>query len=231
MTLALVLWEMFPWPLVFPLFSCPLKHPFLFLHFLQTRGTEALERFLSSPALSSHSHGTSYRSRGLTQHAVTQWNTEMLASEVLSLRPLLLSFAYSFLPRHLSSYSASCSGSRTASAFQSGLVADGPAVAVTVRSRLKRTKHHPPCSLRNALLLAWAEPSAQNLALVLRFHFPLHFFVTIHTLLRHELPGKPHFLCGVSSRLGPPEWAELIPWAVGGVEEETGTWLVSCLLW
>lgn len=72
MTLALVLWEMFPWPLVFPLFSCPLKHPFLFLHFLQTRGAEALERFLSSPALSSHSHGTSYRSRGLTQHAVTQ---------------------------------------------------------------------------------------------------------------------------------------------------------------
>lgn len=31
----------------------------------------------------------------------------------------------------------------------------------------------------------------------------LHFFVTNHTRLRHKLPGKPHVLCGVSSRLGP----------------------------
>ena len=51
---------------------------------------------------------------------------------------------------------------------QSGWAADGPAVTLRDRSRLKRTKHHPSGGLGNALLVAWAEPSAQSLSLVLK---------------------------------------------------------------
>lgn len=36
-------------------------------------------------------------------------------------------------------------------------------------------------------------------------HFPFCVFVTSQTPLRHELPGKHHFLYRVSSRLGPPD--------------------------
>lgn len=54
-----------------------------------------------------------------------------------------------------------------------------------------------------ALALSGTEPSARNLALVLRFavlpvSLSLHVFVTRHTPLRHELPEKLHFSCGVT---------------------------------
>lgn len=54
-------------------------------------------------------------------------------------------------------------------------VVDGPPGALGEVSELKLPERHPPRLLRSTLLCAWMEPSAGNLALLLRFAAVVHF--------------------------------------------------------
>ena len=121
---------------------------------------------------------------------------------------------------------------------QSGPAADGPAVTLRDRSRLKWTKHHPSGGLGNALLVAWAEPSAQSLSLVLKLQLlsvsrSSSFLCDCSHPFEAWASRKASFLRLVSLRLGPPtlmrelSWFSELGW---GVEEEPRTWLVPYIL-